>query len=55
MLERLLGSSGNAGTNPEDIVLSLLPPDGLVPPRYRQVCDQLREWGLPEELAQLGV
>ena len=55
MLEPLLGSSTSASADPEDIVLSLLPPEGLVPPRYRQVRDQLRGWGLPEDLVQLGL
>jgi GTP diphosphokinase / guanosine-3',5'-bis(diphosphate) 3'-diphosphatase len=55
MLEPSLGSSTSAGAESEDIVLKILPPDALVPPRYYQVRDQLREWGLPGDLIQLGL
>jgi GTP pyrophosphokinase len=47
-------ASASADPNGE-IVLGLLPPGGLVPPRYRQVCNHLRDWGLPSDLAQLGL
>jgi GTP pyrophosphokinase len=36
-------------------VLSLLPAGSSVPPRYLQVYEQLRAWGLADELAQLGL
>ncbi len=35
--------------------LDLLAPGAGVPPRYRQVFAQLQDWGLPADLAQLGL
>jgi GTP pyrophosphokinase len=55
MLERLRGSSTSTSAVPEDSVLNLLPPEEVIPPRYRQVHDQLRDWGLPDALVQLGL
>src|SRR5215207_9877371 len=26
-----------------------------IPPRYRQVCAQMRAWGVPDDLARLGL
>jgi GTP diphosphokinase / guanosine-3',5'-bis(diphosphate) 3'-diphosphatase len=47
--------TANPDRRDEDAVLSLLPPGALVPPRYYQVRDQLRAWGLPDDLVQLGM
>src|SRR5262245_46483219 len=57
MLEPVLrASTASTSLDPDDsVMLSLLPPGALVPPRYRQVRDQLHDWGLPSGLVQLGL
>jgi GTP diphosphokinase / guanosine-3',5'-bis(diphosphate) 3'-diphosphatase len=55
MLDPELRSSPPNPAPNDDRVLELLPPGAPVPPRYRQVCEQLRDWGLPGELVQLGL
>ncbi|MFL5805686.1 MAG: TGS domain-containing protein [Roseiflexaceae bacterium] len=47
--------AANPDQSDEDAVLRLLPPGALVRPRYYQVRDQLRAWGLHDDLVQLGM
>jgi (p)ppGpp synthase/HD superfamily hydrolase len=51
----LSAPTANPDRNDQDVVLRLLPPGTLVPPRYYQVRDQLHAWGLHDDLIQLGL
>jgi hypothetical protein len=47
-------STANPDRGDQDALLGLLPPGARIPPRYDQVCEQLRAWGLRDDLALLG-
>src|SRR5262245_19373311 len=47
--------AANPDQSNENAVLQLLLPGTLVPPRYHQVRDQLRAWGLCDDLVELGL
>src|SRR5437870_5335223 len=51
----LPSASISNGDSSDDPVLRLLPPGALIPPRYRQVREQLLAWETPAELHQLGL